>query len=126
MTFFEKFKEQIARNIYSIVLETLIMLVICSYAIHKIEHTAQNVNTKIDAAYESLSDFSKKQGQTIDTMAGEIKLLTTVVCHTLQIPMEDFQDNKSRVYQILKEKGTQGFRDWLEKRRTKEEPTSNE
>ena len=126
MTTFEKIKEQIARNIYSMLLETIIMVIICSYAIQKINHIAENVNMKIDTAYESLSDFSKKQGQTIDTMAGEITVLTTAVCHTLEIPMEDFQDNKSQVYQILKEKGAQGFKAWLEQRKTKEEQTSDE
>jgi len=108
---------QISENLYSILLETIIMIIIASYAIYEIKQTKKDFAIKMDASYSALSDFSNSQAKKIDHLTDQVEKLNVILAGFLDVAAADVKENKEKYYEGVKTKSKKAVSSWLEKRR---------
>lgn len=118
-SFLDTIKEQFLSNLYSIILEALIMLIIASYAVYEIKQTREDFKEKMDASYTALSSFSKSQAEKIDHLTDQVEKLNLILSQALDVAVDDIQENKDEYYNAIKDKSKNALNSWLEKRRNK-------
>lgn len=112
-SFKEKVVEQIANNLYSIILETVIMLLIAGYAIYEIRDVKQDVTEKVNHSHEALASYSKEQSEKLSVVTDELSRTTELLASIVGITVDDFKENRSEIYKKVGEGSKAAFKDYL-------------
>jgi len=124
-TFISKIVEQITSNLYSMILETVIMLLIAGYAIYEIREMRSEISDIVNASHEALAVFSKEQGVKLEAITEEITRTTSILAGAVGITVEDYKENRSEIYKKIQDGGKNALQDYLKAKfqsKPKEEP----
>jgi len=107
---------QLASHGYSMLLETIIMLAIASYAIMEIRAVKRDVADKIETSHQAMMAYGREQGEKLDALTTELTRTTELLAGAIGVTVEDYQQNREEIYKQLKQGGNQAFKDYLKAR----------
>ena len=110
--------EDLRSNWFSMLLETLVMVAVLSYAVMEIKALRQEFSAKMDHGFEQTSSFAKLQAQKIDELTDQVQQMSetlTVILGEKAKEMLEQTGEDNEAVKDSKEQAESTLKSWLEK-----------
>lgn len=116
---------QIAGNLYSILLETAVMIVLVGYAVYEIRDARREFSEKVSITHEAVSMFGAEQAKKIDRLTSEVEDLTLALSAALGVSAEEFQQKREGIVDSLQSGALDKMKAFVDSKKDKEPSEEN-